>query len=98
MSREIIVIPSEDRILSDQLQQTEFSRVISERAKMIDAGNEIFCIPKHTNAIEIAIQELQENKCPIVIIRTREIHKDKMIVEHWSPNELERAHLLGIKS
>lgn len=79
------VVPSNERITSNLLQQTEFSRVIGLRIQQLEAGDPPR-IPntKGMNLSEIAIQELLSKKISFVICRHVNINE----VEKWSTSEM----------
>lgn len=51
------------------LNSFEKARVLGKRTEQIIAGSKIFVEPKNNNPYEIALQELEEKKIPLIIRR-----------------------------
>jgi len=83
--KEDVVVPIEDRITSEIMTHAEYTRVISERAKQIENGSNIFITLKNEHdPIKIAEKEIKQKRCPLKIIR----YLTKNIKEEWSVNEM----------
>lgn len=86
LRKTITLVKPENRITSDFMSLYEYQQVVSVRAKHIENGAVIYCkldkIPN--NPLDIAIQEINEKKCPLAIIR----HLNENIAEYWDVNEL----------
>jgi DNA-directed RNA polymerase I, II, and III subunit RPABC2 len=80
-----ITTPNDRRITSEIMTLSEYTRVISERAKQIENGSMIFVDLKgESNPIKLAEIEILQKKCPIKIIRYITPH----IKEIYSVNEM----------
>lgn len=80
-----IIVPNDKRMMSEIMTSFEYTRVISERAKMIENGSPIFCkYGNESSPIKIAEMEVMQKKCPIKIQRPL----TKNIYEIWRVNEM----------
>jgi hypothetical protein len=67
-----IIVPPEEHITSDWLQQSEASYIISMRAQQIERTGTHFASSApvmQTDAVEIARRELLERRCPLMLRR-----------------------------
>ncbi len=78
-----------DRIFPSVLCLTEFVQVVCTRAEQIQRGAKIYINNPSYQPHEIAIQEIIEGCCPLVIYRKRGEKDGKEYVEEWEVNELE---------
>lgn len=87
-----IVIPKNERMFLDAFSLTEYVSVITTRAKQIEDGFVPF-VPHRISAVQTAICELLNKKCPLTIVRPRIDfigYNDKIqYVEYWEANELQ---------
>ena len=86
-----IVIHPNNRRTSNTLSLFEYTNVVGTRAQMIDSSiHEYIYIPLKgcLNAIEMAEQEVTQNRCPLSIERIVYQDFDTIKVEIWSVNEL----------
>ncbi len=68
--RRMKVTPPDMRITSDVMTMFEFSEVIGIRATQIEKGSHVFTsYDDLTDPREIAIKEVMDRKCPLMIIR-----------------------------
>jgi DNA-directed RNA polymerase subunit K/omega len=84
-SRNIIIVPPEERITDNRLHKNEVSFIISTRAKEI-AKHSTHFLGQHnyTNVLSIAYHELYEHKCPFKLRRqVGTTSKGDIIVEEW---------------
>lgn len=80
-----IVVPPNERITSNLLQQTEYSRIIGLRVQQLESGDPPrIQNTKGMNLYEIAIQELLSKKISFIICR----HVNVNEVEKWSTKEM----------
>jgi len=82
------VIPSNERVSSNLMNEYEYARLISLRAKQIAAGSKVFIndedsISHLTNATEIAKKELFDKRSPLIVRR-----KIGDRYEYWTAREL----------
>jgi DNA-directed RNA polymerase subunit K/omega len=97
-SKEIIIVPSKNRITSEYMTIFEYTRVLSERSKQIQNGSPIFIdlsdlIVDNKLIIsekKIAHLEIIQKKCPLIIQRMY----NNVYGEEWSVNEMELPHNL----
>ena len=88
----VIVVPNDERKCSDILSIFEISNIISTRAQQISNGSPIFVVSKSINPIDIAKQELMENKCPLNLSRTvKKSSSGNITIEIWNPNEMTKS-------
>ena len=81
----VTVVPDDERITSNIMSKFEWSEVIGIRTCHIESGGAIYTeIGTLKDPYLIAIKELQDRKCPLLIIR--KIGDNK--VEHWKCNEM----------
>lgn len=89
-TRNIIIVPPDERITDNRLHKNEVSFILSTRSKEIAMHSTHFakdCIA--TNAISIAYQELYSNRCPLKLRRQVGItNKGDIIVEEWDTKEM----------
>ena len=84
-SRNIILVPEEERITDNRLHKNEAAFIIATRAKEI-AKHATNFVENNTsnNAISIAYNELYTHRCPIKLRRHVGIsNKGDIIVEEW---------------
>lgn len=84
-SRNVIIVPPEQRITDNRLHKNEASFIISTRAKEI-ANNATHFVENSTSnsAITLAYQELYTHKCPLKLRRQVGVNaKGDVIVEEW---------------
>ncbi|QJX71387.1 DNA-directed RNA polymerase subunit 6 [Faustovirus] len=92
---EIVVIPANERLMSDQLNKYETAEIINIRTYQISKDGIAFCdIEGLDNAVDIAKRELMRRQCPLMVRREsgRELSPDGkrvlIYVEDWNPNEM----------
>jgi DNA-directed RNA polymerase subunit K/omega len=92
---EIVVIPANERLMSDQLNKYEIAEIINIRTYQISKDGIAFCeIDGLDNAVDIAKRELMRRKCPLLVRREagRKLSPDGkrvlIYVEDWNPNEM----------
>jgi len=84
-SRNIIIVPPEERITDNRLHKNEASFILSTRATEI-AKYETNFLEKnnYSNAKTIAYNELHSRRCPLILRRQVGIsYKGDIIVEEW---------------
>lgn len=84
-SRNIIVVPPDERITDNRLHRNEVAFILAIRSKQIAKYNTHF-IGDHTftNPIHIAYHELYTHKCPLKLRRqVGTTSKGDIIVEEW---------------
>jgi DNA-directed RNA polymerase subunit K/omega len=82
-------VPPEERVTSDRLQRIEFAALLAERSRQIDSGGQVFCeLRDHCDSQSLALQEILDRKCPLLVCRVLRVDKGVQYVEEWSPNEL----------
>jgi len=85
LHKEIVITPSELRRTSEIMTQAEYTRVISERAKQIENGADIFIESgNEIDPIKIAKNEIKKKQSPMQIKRKISPY----IYEIWTVNEL----------
>jgi hypothetical protein len=84
-SRNIIIVPSDERITDNRLHKNEASFILSIRAKQIADSSTHFAKDCNlNNAISIAYQELYTHRCPLKLRRSVGVNsKGDIIVEEW---------------
>lgn len=86
ISEQLIMIPTEKRVMSDKMSLAEFTEIIGIRAKDIEKDGQLFIDPgNETRAEQLAENELRAKKCPLMIIRR---YPDGKHAERWDANEL----------
>jgi DNA-directed RNA polymerase subunit K/omega len=89
-------VPPEERVTSDRLQRIELAALLAERSRQIDNGGQVFCeLRGYSDSQSLALQEIIDRKCPLVVSRTLQVTKNVHYVEEWSPNEM--LHLPDIR-
>lgn len=84
-TRNLIIVPPNERITDNRLHKNEASYILSVRAKEIAKYGTNF-IGEHsfTNSMAIAYEELYTHKCPLKLRRQVGISaKGDLIVEEW---------------
>lgn len=84
-SRNVIIVPPEERITDNRLHKNEVSFILSTRAKEIAKYSTHFLENNtYNNAISIAYHELYSRKCPLKLRRQVGVtNKGDIIVEEW---------------
>lgn len=84
-SRNIIIVPPDQRITDNRLHKNELSFILSTRAKQIASSATHFVTNcTSNNAISIAYQELYSHRCPLKLRRQVGVtNKGDIIVEEW---------------
>jgi DNA-directed RNA polymerase subunit K/omega len=84
VSRNIIIVPPEERITDNRLHKNEASFIISTRAEEISKHSTHFVKGDYGNAISIAYHELYSHRCPLKLRRqVGSSSKGDIIVEEW---------------
>ena len=88
--RNIIVVQEQDKRTDNRLHRSECSNVLSMRAKQIATyGTHFASPPISTDVTEIAIKELFERKCPLMLRRiVGTASNGDTIVEIWDINTM----------
>ena len=87
--RDIIVVDAGSRITSRFITKKEYARVVGVRSKLIALYAKVFT--DVTNIIDpkiMAIKEIKEKKCPLMLKREIGFRGDTKICEIWGVNEL----------
>ena len=84
-----IIVPEDERITTNMMTKFEFTNLVGTRAQQIDKSGIYYADLKnqnmgHLNALDVAILELQQKKCPLLIKR----HIDNKHIEIFNPNEM----------
>lgn len=84
-SRNIIIVPPEERITDNRLHKNEVSFILSTRAKEISKHATHFLENNtYSNAISIAYHELYTHRCPLKLRRqVGTTVKGDIIIEEW---------------
>lgn len=84
-SRNIIIVPNDQKITDNRLHKNELSFVLSTRSKQIAKYGTYFATNINSkDPIEIAYKELYEKKCPLKLRRQVGINNSgDLIVEEW---------------
>ena len=88
--RTIIVVNESDKKTDNRLQRTELSNIISMRSEQIATyGTHFASLPISKHVDEIAIKELYERKCPLMLRRSVGFGSNgETIVEIWDVNTM----------
>lgn len=84
----VIRVPREERRTQARMSLAEYSSVLSTRIKQIEAFGKSFAVTTALTARELAILELQERRCPILLVREVGRRGSEAFEEAWSPNEM----------
>lgn len=89
-SRNVIIVPPDERVTDNRLQKSEAAHIISMRAQEIaQYGTSFTDIGNLHDPVDIAIKELQDRKCPMLVRRSVQILPNgDQIVEEWDPKEM----------
>ena len=84
-SRNVIIVPPDERITDNRLHKNEVSFILSTRAKEIAKHATHFLENNnHNNAIMIAYHELYSHRCPLKLRRQVGVSpKGDIIIEEW---------------
>lgn len=83
------IIPPNKRKTLLSLNKFEYAAVISERTLQIENGALIFIDYKNlTNPIEIAIEELRQRRCPLILERKVKEKDNEVWVEQFDVNDM----------
>lgn len=77
------IVPKESRITDNYLSKAELARVISTRVAQIENGAPHYAKTTSDDTVEIAIIELRDYKCPLIISR-----ETPFGIEKWAVNEM----------
>ena len=83
-----VVVRGDERRLSDVLGATEAAALLSVRAAQIADSGRCFSGRPFSTALQGALQELQERRCPLLLHRALGQQKGVEYVECWSPNDM----------
>lgn len=84
-----IIIPNDQRITSDILTKFEYARVLAIRATHISKGMTVFTDYKGLfKEKDIALKELNEGKCPLIINRVIKETPYEVYIEQWKVREM----------
>jgi len=85
-NQKIIIVNNKDRITSNKISHYEQTELISIRSEQISKNGFTFYKSdvKLDNPINMAIQEMNENRCPLMIRR----HIGRNFYEDWDPNTM----------
>lgn len=86
--RIIKVVPDNERRTSHILTRFELSNVIGKRASQISNGSPIFTDKKLSSSTKLAIAELIERQCPLILTRQVRIDGNIIEVEKWKVREM----------
>lgn len=89
--KKVVIINDEDKITSNYLNKYEIAKIILFRIQQIERGGKYFINCSNlTNARDIAVQELINKKCPLIIEREIDYDSVKNIsyCERWKVNEM----------
>jgi hypothetical protein len=85
----IVLVPPEERRTTDRLQLTELAALLAQRSRQIDDSGHIFCERRElSDSQNIALEEIVQRRCPLVILRTLYRRGNVQYVERWVPNEM----------
>ena len=85
LQQEIYFLPAAKRVTSNRITNFELTRVISIRAKQIEADNVVFTdVTGLTDPIQMATKEVYDRKCPLSVVR----NLNSRVAEKWEVNEL----------
>ncbi len=87
-----IVVPADERRTRDVVTKHEASYLIGLRATQIDGGSQHFLPDGHPvegkDASQIALEEFQMRRCPLMIRRGVGTRAGSLVVEDWDPNHM----------
>ena len=87
----IIVVKPENRITSDHMTLYEYTSVVGTRATHIAHGSSIYTSYENlSDPCDIAKKEIDENRCPLSIVRKL---GNSNKIEIWEVNELIKPHI-----
>lgn len=85
LSNTEIIIKPENRVSSEYMSRYEFVKLVGVRATQISQGSIVFTnIDNLSDPIEMAIKEVYDNKCPLIVKRYIGLNKYEM----WTAREL----------
>lgn len=88
-NKDCLIVPANNRRTNRFISRKEYARIVGVRTKLIALYAKVFT--DVTNIIdpkEMAIKEIKEKKCPLMLKREIGIKDDKKICELWSVNEM----------
>jgi hypothetical protein len=88
--QQIIIVAKHKRLSSQTLSQFELTQVIGVMATHIQKGHSMIPAENLTNARDIAIEQLIQKKCPLMIKRYMTPQNSSVCyVEIWDVNEMD---------
>jgi DNA-directed RNA polymerase subunit K/omega len=90
IAKDILVVKPDDRQTRRAITKKEYARIVGIRTKLIALFGKVFTdVTDITDPKVMAIKEIKEKKCPLMVKREIGVNKEgKKICEIWSVNEL----------
>ena len=89
LALEAVYVPDELRMTDNRLHQTELARVLGARAEQLAApGALFFGESESSDPVQMAIDELAQRRCPLLVLREVERSGTAVTYERWRVNEM----------
>lgn len=89
LALEVVYVPDELRMTDNRLHQTELARVLGARAEQLAApGALFFGASESSDPVQMAIDELAQRRCPLLVLREVERSGTAVTYERWRVNEM----------